>query len=67
MCTLIKQNGIIIYTVLFNHDGVSTSTEQLFQSCATSPQNYFLAPTDADLQAAFQQIGTQLANLRLAQ
>jgi hypothetical protein len=67
MCTLIKQNGIIIYTVLFNHSGVSTATEQLFQSCASSPQNYFLAPTDADLQAAFQQIGTQLANLRLSQ
>lgn len=67
MCSIIKQSGIIIYTVLFNHSGVSSATQSLFQNCASSPQNYFLTPTDADLQAAFQQIGSQLANLRLSQ
>ena len=47
MCNLIKKKGIIIYTVLFNHDGsISASTQTLFQSCATSPQYYFLDVTD---------------------
>jgi Flp pilus assembly protein TadG len=68
MCSTIKQNGIVIYTILFNHDSsVLQSTKTLFQSCASTPNDYFLAPTQADLQAAFQQIGSQLASLRLAQ
>ena len=65
MCGIIKQQGITIFTVLFNHGGVSTDTQTLFQSCATKPADYFLAPTSADLQSAFRQIGSELANLRL--
>jgi hypothetical protein len=67
MCTNIKNNGIVVYTVLFNHTNISQATQTLFQSCASSPTNYFLTPTQADLEAAFQQIGSQLASLRLAQ
>ncbi len=67
MCTNIKNNGIVLYTILFNHSGVSPATQTLFQSCASSPTNYYLAPTQAQLQAAFQQIGSELASLRLAQ
>jgi hypothetical protein len=67
MCTTIKQNGIIVYTILFNHDGsVSPATKTLFQNCASSPQNYFLDVTSADLQATFANIGGQLANLRVS-
>lgn len=67
MCTNIKQNGIIIYTILFNHDTVSSATQTLFQNCASSPSDYFLTPTAADLQAAFTQIGNNLSSLRLTQ
>ena len=67
MCIAIKANGIIVYTVLFNHGAVATATETLFRNCASSPQNYFLAPTAADLQSAFSTIGSQLASLRLSQ
>ena len=67
MCATIKQNNIVIYTILFNHSAISQATQTMFKSCASSPSNYFLAPTQADLQAAFQQIGSQLASLRLAQ
>lgn len=68
MCTIIKQHGITIYTILFNHDGsISSDTQDLFQSCASDPTYYFLTPSDDALQAAFSQIGTQLANLRLTQ
>ena len=67
MCTIIKQQGIAIYTILFNHDGaISSDTQALFQNCASTPADYFLTPTDADLQSAFSQIGAQLSNLRLS-
>jgi len=67
LCGIIKQNGIIIYTILFNHDGtISADTQTLFQNCASTPQNYFLDVTDAQLQATFSTIGQQLASLRLS-
>jgi Flp pilus assembly protein TadG len=65
MCTTIKQNGIIIYTILFNNS--DTQTEALFQNCASSPSDYFLSPTNAALQSAFTQIGQELSTLRLSQ
>jgi hypothetical protein len=65
MCTNIENTGIAIYTVLFNHSSVATSTQTLFRNCASSPDNYFLTPTEADLQGAFSAIGSQLASLRL--
>jgi Flp pilus assembly protein TadG len=65
MCTTIKQNGITIYTILFNNSDSATQT--LFQNCASSPSDYFLSPTDAALEAAFTQIGQELSTLRLSQ
>jgi hypothetical protein len=67
MCTTIKQNGIIIYTILFNHDTISSATQTLFQSCVSDPSYYFLSPTQADLESAFTQIGQDLSTLRLSQ
>ena len=68
MCGIIKQNGIEIYSILFNHDGsISAATQTLFQNCATAPDHYFLTSTNAQLQNAFTEIGSQLANLRLVQ
>ena len=54
MCTTIKQNGITIYTILFNNNTAATQT--LFRMRST-PSNYFLSPTGTDLQNAFRQIG----------
>jgi Flp pilus assembly protein TadG len=65
MCTTIKANGITIYTILFNNSNSATQT--LFQNCASSPSDYFLSPTGADLQSAFRQIGSDLSTLRLSQ
>jgi Flp pilus assembly protein TadG len=68
MCTIIKSHNIILYTILFNHDGsISSATQALFQACASSPSNYFLTPSAADLETAFSQIGSKLVNLRLTQ
>jgi Flp pilus assembly protein TadG len=68
LCTIIKQTGTIIYTILFNHNGsVTNSTKTLFQNCATTPQHYFLDATADELRASFSKIGGQLASLRISQ
>lgn len=67
LCTAIKSAGTIIYTVVLDTSGSKTSAETrtLYQNCATTPQNYVFVSRPTDLRTAFQQIGTQLANLRL--
>lgn len=70
VCDAMKTKGIIIYTIGF---GKSTDVDTtLLKHCATQnytgdTSHYFLAPSNGDLAAAFQQIGDQLANLRVSQ
>ena len=72
ICNAMKANGVIIYTIGFGKDdnnNFSSSTSvngALLKACATSSSYYFLAPTNADLQEAFHQIGDSLANLRIS-
>jgi Flp pilus assembly protein TadG len=71
LCTAIRSasgqapanQDIIIYSVILGTTDAATRT--LYEGCATSPQNFFLVTQPDQLRAAFQQIGTQLANLRL--
>lgn len=63
LCTGMKQQGIIVYTVTFNL--TDAATQALFRNCASRPDYWFNSPTQADLRGAFRQIGSQLANLRL--
>jgi Flp pilus assembly protein TadG len=67
ICTAVKNAGIIIYTVILDTSGASTSaaTRALYQGCATSPDYYYFVSTPTGLRPAFQQIGNQLANLRV--
>lgn len=65
VCTAMKNNNIIIYTIMF---GSTTVTNQnLLRNCATQPDFFFPSPTASDLQAAFSAIGDSLANLRISQ
>jgi Flp pilus assembly protein TadG len=66
LCTAMKAQNIIIYTVVFNVSAGSP-IQALYQGCATAPQYYFNSPTQTDLRASFRAIGEQLANLRLTQ
>ena len=68
MCTTIKQNGIIIYTILFNNTEFA-APQTLFRNCASPDRatHYFNSPTGTDLQNAFKQIGQDLSTLRLSQ
>jgi Flp pilus assembly protein TadG len=75
LCTAIKRasgradtiDDIIIYAVILDTSGTATNaaTRNLYENCASSPQNFFLVTQPDQLRPAFQQIGTQLANLRL--
>ena len=63
-CTNMKDEGIIIYAVTFNLN--DQNTKNIYRNCATDDSKYFDSPSGADLQTAFQDIATQLINLRIS-
>ena len=64
-CANIKAAGITLYTVQVNTDGDPTST--LLQNCASGSDKFFLLTSASQMVSTFQQIGTNLSNLRIAQ
>lgn len=60
-CDNAKAAGITIYTVL-----VIDGTQSLLQACATDANKYFYLQSASALVTAFNQIGTDLTNLRVA-
>jgi Flp pilus assembly protein TadG len=66
VCTAMKNDGIIIYAITFGSDASSSVAQTTMRNCA-SPGNYFHAPTNATLDAIFQQIAGNLGVLRLTQ
>jgi len=64
ICTNMKQQGIVVYTVVFDLN--STSVDNLMRNCATQPDYYFNSPDAASLRQAFRTIGDSLANLRIS-
>lgn len=67
MCTNIKNNGIVIYTIIYTQGGsIGGNTQATFQSCATDPGKYFFAASSSDLRDAFQDIGRDISSLRLS-
>lgn len=69
ICEKMKKAGIVVYTVVLgvSSSTVNAETQKLWRDCATKPSYYFHSPDKAALTAAFHEIGTQLANLRLTQ
>ncbi len=65
ICTAMKAQGYLVYSVTYAYD--SRWTDSVVRGCATSADHYFRAPTAADLQAAFRQIGSELSALRIAE
>ena len=64
LCTTMKNQGIIIYTITFNLS--DTTVQNLWRSCASNPSFYFNSPDTATLTAAFHAIGDSLSNLRIS-
>jgi Flp pilus assembly protein TadG len=67
VCSAMKQDGIIIYSITFGDYGTDPGNAQgTMRSCA-SPGNYYHAPSNATLNQIFQQIAGNLGVLRLTQ
>jgi hypothetical protein len=64
LCAAMKQRGIIIYTVGFHLDNDPVA-QSVFSTCATDAGHFFLADDGVTLQAAFQQIGQSISQLRI--
>jgi Flp pilus assembly protein TadG len=64
ICSNIKADGIVVYTVRIDVSGQSPA---VLQNCATSADKFYDVPNVANLPAAFQQIAGQIGKLRLAQ
>ena len=65
LCDNIKAAGVKLYTVQVNTSGDPTST--LLQNCASSPDKFFLLTSADQIVTTFQQIGTELSELRISQ
>jgi Flp pilus assembly protein TadG len=63
-CTNAKNAGLTIYTVHVNTDGDPTS--QVLKNCASSPSNFFTVTSSGQLNTVFNQIGSQLSQLRIS-
>jgi Flp pilus assembly protein TadG len=63
-CNNIKAGGITLYTIQVNTGGDPTST--LLQNCASDTSKFFLLTTANEIITTFNQIGTSLSNLRVA-
>ena len=65
LCTAMKAQGVIIYTVGFDLQGDQNAIN-LLTNCATTPSNFYNAATGTDLQSAFQNIANQITQLRIS-
>jgi len=65
LCTAMKAQDIILFTILFQVN--DSATETLYENCATSSDHFFDADSNGELESVFQTIGTELANLRLSE
>ncbi len=63
-CAQIKAAGVTIYTIAF--DVTDKQIKKVLQGCATTTIFYYDASTNADLQAAFASVGSQMTALRLS-
>ena len=64
-CNNIKAAGITLYTIQVNTGGDPTST--LLQDCASNSDKFFLLTSASGIVTVFNQIGTDLTKLRVAQ
>ncbi len=65
LCTQMKLNDVIIYTVGFQV-GSATNAVNLINNCATDAQHVYTPNTGTALQDAFEAIGADIAALRIS-
>jgi len=65
LCVALKQTDIIIYTITFRVN--DSDTRELFENCASSPDEYFDSPSNEELRETFRAIAAELTELRIAE
>lgn len=65
LCSAIKAKDIVLYTVGFQVSADSTAGRFL-RDCASTPDQYFLARSGADLEKSFADIGRDIMRLRIS-
>ena len=63
-CDNIKNAGIVLYALQVNTNGDPTST--MLQSCASDVTKFFLVTSSSQISTIFNQIGTNLSQLRIS-
>jgi hypothetical protein len=66
VCSNAKAAGITIYTVFVDLNG-TLGNSTVLQNCASDSSKYFDLTTTGAIITAFNQIGQQITNLRVAQ
>jgi Flp pilus assembly protein TadG len=64
VCDNMKDDNILIYTITFT-SGVSDSTKNYYRNCASSPNQYYDAPSQQDLINVYESISRELSNLHI--
>jgi Flp pilus assembly protein TadG len=65
LCTNMKAQGIVVYTVGFNVLN-TPNAQNLIQNCATDSAHVYLPVTGSELKDAFKSIAQSISNLRLS-
>ena len=66
LCESIKNRDIQLYTVAYRFSGGDTTAKSIVQNCATNSGMFFNAQNTADLEDAFESIGSSLFSVRLS-
>ncbi|MBP6985529.1 MAG: pilus assembly protein [Alphaproteobacteria bacterium] len=64
LCTALKNRGVEVYTITFRV--TSTTVNNVYKNCASTPDHFAAASDDAALLAVFNSIGKQLKRIRIS-
>lgn len=67
LCTGIKKDGIEVFTVAYKLSSSLAKTKDIIRECASSDALFFDASNTTELEAAFEEIGRSLYEVRLSQ
>lgn len=67
ICNNMREQGIMIYAVMFDLPAGSSATRTLFSNCVGDPSHFFDAVDSAQLQSALKTIAMDLTKLRISQ
>jgi len=66
LCTAMKQDGIVVYTIGFELSGPSSESYQTLYQCASEPGQFYDATNEEQLKQAFRDIAIKLSSLYLS-